>query len=97
MGKDYSICVGAVGFGGGVWHSPDTGETWNRIRDPFVLGADVRALVPYPDNPNRILAGSNQGIFRSEDRGATWEKLWSPMEGVPIWNIAIDPVDTGTI
>ena len=97
MGKDYSICVGAVGFGGGVWYSPDTGETWNRIRDPFVLGADVRALVPYPDNPNRILAGSNQGIFRSEDKGATWEKLWSPMEGVPIWNIAIDPVDTGTI
>ena len=38
MGKDYSICVGAVGFGGGVWYSPDTGETWNRIRDPFVLG-----------------------------------------------------------
>ena len=97
MGKDYSICVGAVGFGGGVWHSPDTGETWNRIRDPFVLGADVRALVPYPDNPNRILAGSNQGIFRSEDKGATWAKLWSPMEGVPIWNIAIDPVDTETI
>ena len=37
MGKDYSICVGAVGFGGGVWHSPDEGDTWNRIRDPFPL------------------------------------------------------------
>ena len=39
MGKDYSICVGAVGFGGGVWHSPDGGDTWNRIRDPFPLGS----------------------------------------------------------
>ena len=38
MGKDYSICVGAVGFGGGVWYSPDTGETWNRIRDPLCFG-----------------------------------------------------------
>ena len=67
MGKDYSICVGAVGFGGGVWYSPDTGETWNRIRDPFVLGAQVRALAVYPDNPSRILAGSDQGIFRSRN------------------------------
>ena len=28
MGQDYSLCVGAVGLGGGVWHSPDGGETW---------------------------------------------------------------------
>ena len=97
MGKDYSICVGATGFGGGVWHSPDGGESWNRIRDPFPLGCQVRALAVYPDNPDRILAGSDYGICRSEDKGATWEKLWSPMDGVPIWSIAIDPQDTETI
>ena len=97
MGKDYSICVGAVGFGGGVWHSPDAGDNWNRIRDPFPLGSQVRGMAVYPDNPNRILAGSDYGIYRSEDCGATWEKLWSPMDGMPIWSIAIDPVDTETI
>ena len=97
MGKDYSICVGAVGFGGGVWHSPDGGDTWNRIRDPFPLGSQVRGMAVYPDNPNRILAGSDYGIYRSEDRGATWEKLWSPMDGMPIWSIAIDPMNTDTI
>ena len=52
MGKDYSICVGAVGFGGGVWHSPDGGESWNRIRDPFPLGSAVRGLAVYPDDPH---------------------------------------------
>ena len=97
MGKDYSICVGAVGFGGGVWHSPDGGDNWNRIRDPFPLGSQVRGMAVYPDDPSRILAGSDHGIYRSEDRGATWEKLWSPMDGMPIWSIAIDPVDTETI
>ncbi len=97
MGKDYSICVGAVGFGGGVWHSPDEGETWNRIRDPFPLGSQVRALAVYPDDPNRILAGSDHGFYRSKDKGATWEKMWSPMDGMSIWSIAIDPVDTQTI
>ena len=97
MGKDYSICVGAVGFGGGVWHSPDGGVTWNRIRDPFPLGSQVRGLAVYPDAPHRLLAGSDYGLYCSEDTGATWEKMWSPMDGMPIWSIAIDPVDTQTI
>ena len=97
MSKNYSICVGATGFGGGVWHSPDGGENWNRIRDPFPLGSQVRAMAVYPDNPSRILAGADNGIYRSEDKGATWDKLWSPMDGVPIWSIAIDPQDTDTI
>jgi photosystem II stability/assembly factor-like uncharacterized protein len=97
MGKDYSICVGAVGFGGGVWHSPDGGDNWNRIRDPFPLGSQVRGIAVYPDNPNRILAGSEHGVYRSEDCGATWEKMWSPMEGMPIWSIAIDPQNTNNI
>ena len=38
MGKDYSICVGAVGFGGGVWHSPDGGDTWNRDQGSIPAG-----------------------------------------------------------
>ena len=70
MGKDYSICVGAVGFGGGVWHSPDGGDNWNRIRDPFPLGSQVRGMAVYPDNPNRILAGSDYGLYRSEGPGS---------------------------
>ncbi|CAI8050436.1 Xyloglucanase [Geodia barretti] len=97
MSKNYSICVGATGFGGGVWHSPDGGENWTRIRDPFPLGSQVRAMAVYPDDPSRILAGADNGIYRSEDKGASWGKLWSPMDGVPIWSIAIDPEDTETI
>ena len=69
MAKDISICVGATGFGGGVWHSPDSGESWSRIRQPFPLGSQVRSLVVYPDNPSRILAGADNGVYRSEDKG----------------------------
>ena len=97
MWNDFSICVGTTGFGGGVWHSPNGGETWSRIRAPFPLGSQVRGLAVYPDNPHRILAGADTGVYRSEDNGATWEKMWSPMEGMPIWSVAIDPVDTQTI
>jgi len=97
MWNDFSICVGTTGFGGGVWHSPNGGETWSRIRAPFPLGSQVRGLAVYPDNPHRILAGADTGVYRSEDSGGTWEKMWSPMEGMPIWSVAIDPVDTQTI
>ena len=41
--------------------------------------------------------GKDYSIYRSEDSGATWEKLWSPMDGMPICSIAIDPQDTDTI
>ncbi len=91
MGKDYTLCVGTVG--GGLSQSPDGGETWNRIRAPLPTECNLRALAVYPDNPRRILAGSDNGIYRSEDNGATWEMLDSPMEGTQIWSLAVDPVD----
>ena len=40
-----------------------------------------------------MYAGADSGIYRSEDRGASWERLDSPMNTLPIWALAIDPVD----
>jgi photosystem II stability/assembly factor-like uncharacterized protein len=51
----------------------------------------------YPDNPHRILAGTDVGLYRSEDAGGTWEKLESPMDGIQIWSLAVDPTDSDTI
>ena len=97
MAKDYTICLGTIG--GGVWQSPDGGETWNKIGAPFPPPGEneVRALTVYPNNPHRILAGSDIGIYRSEDNGATWEKLESPMDGMQVWSVAVDPVDPDII
>ena len=95
MATNYSICVGTVGQG--VWHSPDGGDTWNRIRAPFPLESQVRALAVHPHNPQIILAGANSGIYRSEDKGASWERLDSPMNTLHVWTIAIDPIDPNII
>ena len=51
----------------------------------------------YPDNPHRILAGTDVGMYRSEDIGATWEKLESPMDDRQIWSVTVDPTDSETI
>jgi photosystem II stability/assembly factor-like uncharacterized protein len=95
MAKNYTICVGSVG--GGLSVSPDGGYTWNRIRNPLPTECNVRALAVYPDNPHRILAGTDVGVFRSEDKGATWSKLDSPIDGIQIWSVTVDPVDPDTI
>jgi photosystem II stability/assembly factor-like uncharacterized protein len=95
MTQNYTLCIGTVG--GGLSCSPDGGGTWNRIRQPIPSECNVRALAVYPDNPRRILAGSDVGLYRSEDAGGTWEKLESPMDGIQIWSVTVDPTDRDTI
>ncbi len=95
MAGDYSILVGTTGAG--LFHSPDSGQTWSRIGAPFPGESQIRALAVDPGSPNVVYAGSNNGIYRSEDSGDSWLKLDSPMEGLNIWSIAVDPADTGTI
>ena len=95
MANDYSICVGTVGQG--IWHSPDAGETWDRIREPFPPDTQIRALTVHPAKPNVLFAGANSGIYVSHDRGAKWEKLDSPMDSLHVWSIAIDPNNPDTM
>ena len=95
MAGNYSILVGTTGAG--LFQSPDSGENWSRISDPFPGESQVRALAVDPQSSNVVYAGSNNGIYRSEDSGKNWVKLASPMEGLNIWSIAIDPGDSSTI
>ena len=95
MAGNYTISIGTVG--GGLSCSPDGGETWNRIRDPLPSECNVRALTVYPDDPRRLIAGTDVGIFRSEDNGSSWQELDSPMGGTQIWSVTVDPEDSEII
>ena len=95
MAKDFSVLVGSVG--GGLARSPDGGQTWSRFREPIESESNVRALAAYPDDPRRILAGSDNGVFRSEDGGVSWTRLETPIDGIQIWSIGIDPADSDVI
>jgi photosystem II stability/assembly factor-like uncharacterized protein len=104
MAEDYTIHLGTVG--NGLFFSRDGGETWNvgstDAPPPAMavagLEGNVRALAVYPDSPHRLLAGTDwTGIYRSEDNGDSWQHLESPMEGMEIWSIDVDPLDSDKI
>ena len=44
-----------------------------------------------------MYSGADSGIYRSEDKGEHWERLDSPMNELPVWALAIDPVDPNII
>ncbi len=91
MAKNFTICVGTVGTG--LWQSPDGGETWRMVHRGLWFESRGFSLAVHPRDPRIIYAGTDDGIYCSEDRGASFERLGSPMNGLPVWKVALDPVD----
>jgi len=99
------IWAGAAG--GGVWFSPDAGQTWQaQWHDEDVL--NVGSLAIDSKNPDTIYCGTGEanlsadsyagvGIYRTLDGGVSWH-LFASVEqaGVPrrIGVIAIDPFNS---
>ena len=91
MPSNVTICVGTLGQG--IWRSIDGGENWLRVRQGLYGESAVRALAVHPTDSNVVYAGVDDGVYRSEDLGESWAKLDSPMNGIAIWALEIDPVD----
>lgn len=57
----------------GIFRSDDGGASWRETNDGLSL-RHIRWLAIHPDDPRRVLAGSEPaGIFLSEDGGMTWD------------------------
>ena len=67
--NNYTILAGTLGTG--LWRSEDAGENWTLMRKPFPAPGDapVRCITVYPDDPKRVLAGTDAGIFSTGDGG----------------------------
>ena len=77
---DSGIWVGAgngpPGDEGGLFHSSDLGETWERADLGGVANSTIWAVVSNPVLPDWIVAYSVAGqLYRSTDRGHSWTKL----------------------
>jgi len=92
--------------GGGVWHSPDAGKTWQALWDGEP-SLNIGALALDPQNPDIIYCGTGEanlsadshpgvGLFRSLNAGQSWQVLALADTGLPsrIGAIAVDPFDS---
>ena len=95
MTAPYTICVGTVGSG--LWTSPDGGDNWRRVMRGLWSESRVFGLTVHPTQPRTVFAGADDGIYKSDDGGQGFERLDSPMNGLDVWKIAIDPTDPDII
>ena len=85
----YTICVGTVGSG--LWTSADGGDTWRRVMRGLWSESRVFGLTVHPTEPRTIFAGADDGLYKSDDGGQSFAHVDSPMNGLDVWKIAVDP------
>lgn len=80
------IYWGSCGDNGGVWISPDAGDSWQRAKldDAWIFNVETSA------KGNVYAGGAN--LWRSTDKGKTWQKLTNFSSGSVV-GIATDPAD----
>ncbi len=79
-----------------ILRTTDLGDTWEDISQ-FEGGESQNgfpdvvcwSLFVFPDNTDRIWAGTDIGIVESTDNGESWHYLNSNMPAVPVWQIFI--------
>ena len=74
MASNYSILVGTTGAG--LFQSPDGGENWSRIRDPFPGESQIRALAKAPTSYTRAPITGSTAVRILEVVGRNWTHPW---------------------
>ncbi len=90
----------AGSVGGGVWHSKDSGATWNPT-DDWLSRLPIGCLTMHPTDPKILFAGTGEGyyngdslggdgLYKSVDGGTSWTRLQATANWEYVNRIAID-------
>jgi hypothetical protein len=69
---------------GGILTSIDGGRSWEERTPP----AAVFDLVAHPQDPERVVAATEEGLFSSSDTGRRWRPVQSDVAGLLAWPAA---------
>jgi photosystem II stability/assembly factor-like uncharacterized protein len=64
-------------FGDGIFKTEDGGDTWTQLAstDGNSNFRYVNRLIVHPENPNILIAATNEAIFKSTNGGDTWQNV----------------------
>ena len=71
-----------------MWRTEDAGASWSAVRGS-PGGDDYQRIWIHPDDPNLILAVSDQGAVVSANRGASWSN-WYNQSTAAIYHVTTD-------
>jgi photosystem II stability/assembly factor-like uncharacterized protein len=80
---------------GGLFRSPDGGETWDDLTGD--MDKDCHAVALHPDRPERVLVSTPRGPYVSRDEGRTWTQLWKGKSPAYSAAIAVCPDEPDTV
>lgn len=94
VGLDGTIWGGGMN---GIWEayglkSTDYGNSWDYIWSvPNWYGVACYSILPYPNNPTKLLAGLSGNILSSNNNGETWEASFDPEQYQEFMDLEISP------
>jgi len=89
-----------VGFGDGIYRSPDGGKTWKNMG--LKKSQHISKIIVHPDNSDILWVaaqgplwskGGDRGLYKTTDGGTNWKKVLGDDEWVGVTDIIIDPRD----
>lgn len=87
-----------VGFGDGVYMSPDDGKSWKNMG--LKASQHISKIIVHPENSDIIWvaaqgplwnAGGERGLYKSTDGGNNWKKTLGDEEWTGVTDIVLDP------
>jgi photosystem II stability/assembly factor-like uncharacterized protein len=82
------------GLGGGVWRSPDAGDSWEALTTGLPASPQTGAIMvspAYSADQTLYLSSKTDGVFKSSDGGDTWSDLSAGLPSVQIHAAALSP------
>jgi photosystem II stability/assembly factor-like uncharacterized protein len=89
-----------VGFGDGVYRSPDGGASWENMG--LTASEHISEIIVHPQDSNTVYVaaqgplwspGGERGLYKTVDGGATWTNVLSAGSWTGVTDVVMDPRD----
>ena len=103
VGTGENVSGRHVGWGDGVYRSPDGGKTWQNLG--LEESEHIAKIIVHPEDSDRVWVAAEgplwhdagddgeRGVFFTEDGGQTWTRILDPGPGIGVTDLEMDPTD----